>query len=481
MKIPPKPVHFRRITDIYESEEMEYANDYLDAILESSHDGIYITDGNANTLRANKSYEEISGLNRDEVLGKNMRDLVAGGMISISGSVHALETRRPFATEQVFSTNKRAFITSTPIFDENDNIVLVVTTVKDITELHSIKKELKKKEALNRKYHKELENLKREFTVGADIVSADKNMISVLRLANRVALVDTPITVQGNAGTGKETLARYIHSRSDRADKPFVKVNMSSIPEKTLDIALFGHGNEGTDGHIKGLLDSADGGTVYFDEVFALPLETQGKLLNLAQNGILTPEGGTPRKANIRIIAGSRRNISDMERSFEVNKEWYYLLSMFTLRIPPLCERKDDIIPLMDTFLEEFNQKYHKNKKFDAVVYARLLIYPWPGNVRELKNLVQRAVIISENDVIGVDDLFTDDAGSFAAGKMTNFPDMVDLKAEVEKLEAEYMTMAFEKHKNTRAAAKNLGMDSSTFVRKRMAYVEKGLMQKYSK
>lgn len=471
-------MHFQRSSD---SDKVAYAKGYMSAIVENLYDGVYVTDGDANTIIANKSYETISGLKREEVIGRNMRDIVSEGVISISGSLHALETGKPFTSEQVFSTGKRAFITSTPVFDEQGKIVLVVTNVKDITELHAVRRELRKKEALNRKYHSEIAELRREFETGAEIVAADNNMLAVVRVANRVAVVDTPVSIHGDAGTGKETLARYIHSRSPRANKPFVRVNVSSMAQKAMDVALFGFGDPGSHGYRRGLLESAEGGTVYLDEVFALPLDTQNRLLMLVQNGILMPVNGTPHRVNIRIIAGSRTSFAEMEGRPEINREWYYALSTFSLRIPSLCDRKDDIIPLLENFLDEFNRKYHKKKTFDSMVYARLLIYPWPGNIRELKNLVQRALIISESDIIGVQDLFTDNSVSFEIETQGGLPDKVDLKGEIEKLEAEYMTLAFNKHKNTRGAAKNLGMDSSTFVRKRQAYIAKGLMQKRTK
>ena len=410
-----------------------------------------------------------------------MHDLVEDGVISISGSIHALESGRPFTSEQIFSTGKRAFITSTPVFDEEGNIVLVVTNVKDITELHAVRKELRKKEALNRKYYKELASLRHKFDIGADIVTADAGMLGVVRVANRVAAVDTPVAIQGGPGSGKETLARYIHSHSPRVDKPFVRVNANSIPTKMLEVALFGYGDPGTHGYRMGIIESADGGTAYIDEVLGLPLEVQNRLLALIKNGMILPVSGTPHRKNIRIIAGTRRNISEMDDRPETNRDLYYELSTFAITIPPLCERKDDIIPLLNNFLAEFNGTFHKNKVFDNMVYARLLIYPWPGNVREMKNLVQRAMILSESDVIGIGDLFVDTPENFVGTTGRMLPDEVDLKLEVEKLEAEYMTMAFAKHRNTRGAAKNLGMDSSTFVRKRQAYISKGLMQKCSK
>jgi len=474
-------VHFQRSSGVYKTQETGYAHGYLDAILENSSDGIYVTDGEANTLFANKSYEIISGLDRDSVIGKNMRDLVEGGVISISGSLHALESGQPFTSEQVFSTGKRAYIISTPVFNEEGKIVLVVTNVKDITELHAVRRELRKKEALNKKYHEEIATLRHEFDIGAEIVTVDSNMLGVVRVANRVAMVDATVTIQGEPGTGKETLARYIHARSPRLDRPFIRISISSIPAQMLEVALFGYGDPGKQGYRRGLLESADGGTAYIDEVFALSLEVQNRLLMLIKNGMLMPVDGTPRKADIRIIAGTRYSISKMENRPGTNKDLYYELSTFAVRIPSLCDRKDDIIPLLDNFLAEFNARYHKNKVFDSLVYARLLIYPGPGNVRELQNLVQRALILSESEVISVSDFFVETPGDFPGVKGRMLPDKVDLKTEVEKLEAEYMTMAFDKHGNTRGAAKNLGMDSSTFVRKRQNYIAKGLMQKHSK
>ena len=153
------------------------------------------------------------------------------------------------------------------------------------------------------------------------------------------------------------------------------------------------------------------------------------------------------------------------------------MLSIFSIYISPLKERKNDIIPLLDNFLAEFNKQYHTQKKFERNVYERLLMYDWPGNHREVKILVNRAVIISKGEYIGTQDLFLDSYMQFSQSEIGGASAQINLKDEIEKIEAEYITQAFNKYKNTRAAAKSLGIDSSTFVRKRQNFIKKGLMQ----
>lgn len=183
------------------------------------------------------------------------------------------------------------------------------------------------------------------------------------------------------------------------------------------------------------------------------------------------------RNLNIRFVFGSLKDEQRLFADNTVKREWYYILSVFSIYISPLKERKDDIIPLLNNFLSVFNAQYHTSKKFERSVYDRLLMYDWPGNHRELKILVNRAIIISKGEYISLQDLFLDSSMRFSQDEMKEVPFKINLKAEIEKLEAEYMTQAFNQYKNTRAAAKSLGIDSSTFVRKRQNYIKKGLMQ----
>ena len=197
----------------------------LETVFEASYDGIYITDGDAVTIMINKSYESITGLKRENMLGKRMHELVEDQIISQSGTLAALERREPVTLEQVFKTGKHAIITSTPIFDEDGQVAMVVTNVRDITELNSLQKELEESWARNLQYYSELEILRRKVGRAPKLVAQDPAMQAVLRVADKAAELDIPILLEGETGTGKQDFARYIASKGRRKKGKFIEVN----------------------------------------------------------------------------------------------------------------------------------------------------------------------------------------------------------------------------------------------------------------
>ena len=456
--------------------------DYLESILDHFHDGIYITDKEANTVYLNHSYELISGLQKSEMLGKNMRELVERGVVSRSGTLELLESKADnITTQQSFRTGKRAIITSTPIYEEgtdNKNIIMVVTIVREITEIYSIRKELRRKEELNRKYLNEVERIRNEMDGNIEIVAADSKSISLMRLAQKVALVDEPVFISGENGVGKEKLADFIHKHSKRLECSFVPVNFSILPrENSLDY-LLGYTDAKSNEYRMGLLESAEHGTLYIEELADIPSELQGLILTLLKAGSSVMGDGAVHKWNVRVIAGSRYTLSQLADQNKINQEILESFSLFPLEIEPLRERKEDIVPLLHFFLNQYNHKTGENKKFDRESYSVLLAYHWPGNVRELQNLVQRAAIISPHEMISPQDLFMEDNIEYVSHQQEELLEKRDLREEVAKLEAEFMERAFLKYHNIRSAAESLGMDSSTFVRKRQRYVQMGLMKK---
>ncbi len=458
--------------------------DYLEAILENFHDGIYITDSEANTVYLNHSYELISGLFKSEMLGKNMRDLVERGVISKSGTLTVLETRESYTAEQSFRTGKRAIITSKPIFEDNEenrSIIMVVTIVREITEIYAIRKELRRKEQLNRKYLQEVERIRSEMNGNMEMVAADKKSVSLMRIVERVAMVDTPILLSGENGVGKEKLADYIHNHSERSDCSFIRINFSVIPQGNPMGYLLGYVDEKSGEYRMGILENADRGTLYIEELMDIPAELQGVILSLLKEGTCVMGDGVLHRLNIRVIAGSRYSLEELKSRHYVNREILDMFSSFPLEIEPLRERKEDIVPLLDFYLNQHNRKTGENKKFDRDSYKTLLEYHWPGNVLELKNLVQRSAIISSEEVIRPQDLFIEENIEFVNREQEELLDQCDLKEEVSKLEAGYMEKAFRKYQNVREAAESLGLDSSTFVRKRQRYEKMGLMKKQKK
>ncbi|MDD9150240.1 MULTISPECIES: sigma-54 interaction domain-containing protein [unclassified Sporolactobacillus] len=444
----------------------------LIAILENSFDGIYITDGNANTILINYSYEIISGLTKEEVMGKNMRDLERAGVISKSASLIALKSGRAATLDQEFKTGKQAVVTSTPIFNHNKRIVMVVTNVRDVSELYRLKEKLAQNVKLNQHYQTEIKMIWKQILGDTNLVAKDRKMLDLLRVVKRVAMLDTEVLILGETGVGKEVIANYIHRNSPRCKEHFIKVNCGAISKSLIESELFGYEGGAFTGANKegkpGLFEVADKGTIFLDEVGDLPLNMQVKLLRVLQEQeILRVGSSKPVKINVRILASTNRNLKKMVAAGTFRSDLYYRLNVFPVVIPPLRERKEDIPALAESMLESFNKKYGKSKKLTKTAMARLKEYHWTGNVRELKNVVERAFIMSEEDTITAASL------SLRTPRIPRPADNgegIDLKKILEEIESEYIDHAYEKYHNVRAAARSLRMDPATYTRKRKKY-----------
>lgn len=462
---------------------MSVAAEHLDAIIEHSFDGIYITDNNATTIKINHAYEEITGLKKEEVLGRNMADLVREKIISISGSLMVLHDKKPVTLEQHFKTGKHALITSSPIFDRNGELVMVVTNVRDLTEIYNLKREVQEKTETMEKLRRELD-LIHGFQDQRIIVKDDKTLSAML-LANRVAPMDTTVMLLGETGVGKEVMAKYIYQQSTRSKNSFIKVNCGAIPETLIESELFGYEKGAFTGASKsgkmGLFELADKGTLFLDEVGELPKDMQVKLLRVLQEQEIIRVGGLhPIKIDVRIIAATNRDLEKMVQTNTFREDLYYRLTVFPIYIPPLRERCSDITLLAKFFLDKLNHKYNLEKYFSDLSIQLLNEYSWPGNIRELKNIVERAVIISNGNEIKPENLHINQAraGNTATGITSStsppnvlIPKTANLKEMLDKMEFQYLEQAYQEYGNVRAAAKSLNMTASTFVRKRQKYL----------
>lgn len=295
-------------------QDLQEAHDWLDAIIESSYDGIFITDGDAVAVRINSAYELISGLKAEEVIGRSMHELVRSGAISRSGTLLALEQRRLVTMEQTFKTGRHALIASTPVFDAAGQVVMVVTNVRDMTELRDLQEKYRQTEALSQKYYSEIEFARRQVLASADLVAVDPKMLEVLTMVHRVAAMDTTILLLGETGVGKEKVAKYIYKNSARRDERFLTVNCGAIPANLIESELFGYERGAFTGANRegklGLFMVADKGTIFLDEVGELPLDMQVKLLRVLQERQVTPVGGRePVPVDVRIIAATNRDL----------------------------------------------------------------------------------------------------------------------------------------------------------------------------
>jgi transcriptional regulator with GAF, ATPase, and Fis domain len=231
-------------------------------------------------------------------------------------------------------------------------------------------------------------------------------MQEVFRVVEQVAPARSTILITGESGTGKELIAKAIHEASLRATKPFVTVNSSNIPTELLESELFGHTRGAFTGAVaakKGLFEVADGGSIFLDEIGDIPPETQVRLLRVIQEREFTPLGDTsPRRVDVRIIAATNIDLKEAVRQGMFREDLYYRLSVVPIELPPLRDRREDVLPLAQHFIRKYNEENGRqvSEQIAPEVLSLLENYSWPGNVRELENTVERAVVIAPGDEI---------------------------------------------------------------------------------
>jgi DNA-binding NtrC family response regulator len=244
-----------------------------------------------------------------------------------------------------------------------------------------------------------------------DVIGVSRKITELMKFVNKVAASEaTTILVQGESGTGKDLVAKAIHYRSDRAERPFVAINCSAIPETLMEAELFGHEKGAfTDAKTmkKGLFEVADAGTLFLDEIGELSPLLQAKLLRVLEDQVIRRVGGVRDiQADVRVIAASNRDLEREVREGRFRQDLYYRLAIISIFLPSLRERKEDILPLVDFFLAHYNKKFRKSVQGLSEETRRLLLnYDWPGNVRELKNALERAMILEEGNLLKPDDL----------------------------------------------------------------------------
>ncbi|RMD99230.1 MAG: AAA family ATPase, partial [Calditrichaeota bacterium] len=236
-------------------------------------------------------------------------------------------------------------------------------------------------------------------------------MKQVMSLANEYAGSDCTVLLQGETGTGKSVIAEYIHYRSERRENPFITINCGAIPRELIESELFGYERGAFTGASvqgkRGLIEQAHRGTLFLDEVSDLAVELQSKLLYVLEKGEILRVGAvTPQKVDVRFIAATNAPLQDLLQQRKFRQDLYYRLNIGSIQIPPLRQRKEDILPLAKMFIDLFNRKFRKSVEgLTPGAEKALLEYPWPGNIRELRNIIERLVLINKSGVIDARDL----------------------------------------------------------------------------
>lgn len=450
----------------------------LDVFINESPDCVLITDADGILILVNRSYEKLAGVKAEDILGRNISVLVTNGIVDRVIWPMVFQKKKTItALQKLLQTGKQVLVTINPVFSDEGEIVYLVGTSRDMEELNKLKTELEETRKENQRYKEIVTDIFDRELIESKIIAESKAMKQIIETTIRIAKYDIPILITGESGTGKEVLTRFIHSISSRNSKPFITINCSTLPEHLVESELFGYlpgAFTGADKQGKqGLFEIADNGTLFLDEIGELPLSIQAKLLRVLEDMTVRRLGSTTSKqVDVRIIAATNRDLENEVKLGRFREDLFFRLSVMPLYIPPLRERKEDILPLIRRNLKFFNEKYNTNKKLDSYTLKYLENYDWPGNARELRNLVERLVVCIEGALISSSDL----PQQFGVASGT-YPVQVEkensacLKSSVAAIEKELVMEAWKEYGSSRKAAAALGISQSTFQRKLHSYI----------
>lgn len=444
----------------------------LEAILDASSEGLWVCDGDGVVTRINKSSERINKLKAEEVVGKNMHELVESGIFDESVTLEVLNNKE--VTNKLTINEKGVILIKTgrPVFDDEGKVVRVVVSERDITEIDTLRRKLDEQAAINDKFQHQIMDMQQIELNSTKIIAESPEMINALNKAIKVSSVDSVVLIQGESGVGKGLFADLIHTKSNRSKKPLIKINCGAIPETLIESELFGHEKgafTGAQAARPGYLEMADGGVLFLDEIAELPLTSQVKLLRFLEDGQVTRLGATkPKSVDIRIIAATHRNLEEMVEKKEFRLDLYYRLNVILLHVPSLKERRECINPLTRHYIETFGKKIGKTKRITPVAMDILQNYDWAGNVRELMNICETLVVMTDTDLIDVHDLPQKIIGNIKTDNLTL--GKVTLQQALDNYERSILIEAMKEHENQYKTATALGVNQSTIARKLKKY-----------
>ena len=447
------------MTRLHSTESMPPFRTDAESILESVSDGVFTVDDDWRITSFNRAAEAITGIRRRDAIGKTCSDVFRASMCESDCALRqTVKTGKPIINKSAFIVDaggRRIPISvSTAILrDESGKIVGGAETFRDLSLVEELRKELEGR-----------------FQVG-DLVSRSASMRRVFDLLPQIASSDATVLIHGETGTGKELLARAVHSLSPRKDKPFVPVNCGALPDTLLESELFGYVRGAFTGAGKdkpGRFALAEGGTVFLDEIGDISPALQVRLLRVLQERTYEPLGGTEaRRADVRVIAATHRDLPSLIRKGTFREDLFYRLNVVKLDLPPLRKRKEDIPLLVEHFVAKFNRRQGRSVAgVSPDVLALLMAHDYPGNVRELENIVERAFVLCAGGRIERTHLPPELTGQPVT---TALPSSAadTMSAQTRATEAHAIRTALERCGfNRLAAARALGLHKSTLFRK---------------
>jgi len=448
----------------------------LETIIDSSSDGIWVCDGQGIVLTINKASERLNGIKAEDVIGFDVKNLLERNIFDKSVTTLVLETgRQETLLQHVNKTNRRLLVTATPTIDVKGNIQLVVVNERDMTELDKLRKKYDQSQKVNEKYREELAGLSLLELERHTIIADSSKMQQILQMSLKLShLGATNILITGASGTGKGLVAKVIHKNSIRKNNPFIEINCAALPENLLEAELFGYEKGAFTGASEkgkaGLFELAQGGTLFFDEMGDMPINLQTKLLKYLDDKQFRRVGGTKMiRVECITIAATNRNLLERVRQNLFREDLYYRLSSFTLNIPSLSDRIEDIPGLVLFYLEKYNKKYNTVKTIGSAAMFSFQNHAFPGNIRELKNILENAVVLSDED--GIDSYIMATIDESRPDKLSPESGMAenqstDLTSTLNRVERQLLFRAKKDCRTTRQMAEYLNISQPSVVRK---------------
>ncbi|MDT3494750.1 sigma 54-interacting transcriptional regulator [Bacillus toyonensis] len=377
----------------------------LKDVFEYAFDEIFVTDEQGIVVRVNSTCERHYQLAAEELVGKHVKELQKDGIFYPSATLEVIEKKRPIELVQTTKSGEYLHVRTRPVFDDEGNLRRVISYSRDLTELYQLRQKVEEMDNQLKTYKKEL----RETYEHEGLIFKSIAMQKIVDTIKKVSVVDSTVLVLGETGVGKSRLVRHLHEVSHRKNESFYEINCAALPTNLIESELFGYSGGSFTGANregkKGLLESAHKGTLFLDEIGEMPLEIQAKLLQVLQEKTFRPIGGRElKKVDVRIVAATNRDLSEMVKRGTFRKDLYYRLNVIPISIPPLRERTEDILPLVYHYLQHFNKKYGRDVKLAPSTLQMFVGYPWEGNNREIENVIER-IVITADDIVTIEDL----------------------------------------------------------------------------
>ena len=455
---------------------------HFDLVLDVLSDGVYITDHEGWTLYVNSVYERLTGISKTDIIGRNVTELKKDGIFDIALNPDIVKTGQPTTTVQNLQSGQKVVLSGIPVLNQAGEVVLVVTFVRDITVMSRLREQLSDHKELIDRFQKRLQFMNREGSPKVPFIMKSPEMQELMRRIRNVADTDATMLLLGETGVGKDMLARQVHEHSRRNDKPFFKVDCTTIPENLIESELFGYAPGAFSGASPqgkiGSFEMADTGTLFLDEVGELPLSMQAKFLRVLQSQEIQRVGATKvKKVDVRIIAATNRDLEEEVGAGRFRSDLYYRLRVAVMDVPSLRERQGDILPLARFFMEKYAVKFRREIELTKEVETRFRTYKWPGNIRELENLIQSLIVTAQGAVITLRDLPAsmrngdEDIAPLPLSPETMVADNRSLKEIVGDFEKDLLTRALKRHDGSMArVARQFQMDRTTIFRKLKKY-----------